>query len=355
MIISYEDGLAALNLEKPPRVPRTEYSAHQHWQLVEAVTGRSVDQNSDEELKKGASREFVQEWNYDFMWSTLVGRDYMEEGRTTDMGHATYAAGGTDKRKPQKSPFGDLEEIYELDFFREYGGISISDMAGEFERHYRSNREAWPDCLNCSGVYITMFSGWIEAFGWENLLKALGKEPRRFGQLAKRWEEWIGQFFAAFAQSEVPLMMVHDDICWSSGPITDPGWYREYVFPAYERLWEPVHEAGKKILFTSDGDYTEFIDDLAQAGVDGFVMEPFTDMEYVAEKYGETHVFMGNVDTRVLLSGTRKEISKEVKRCMRIGKEHPGFFMAVGNHIPPNTPVENALYYDRVYRELAER
>jgi hypothetical protein len=29
--------------------------------------------------------------------------------------------------------------------------------------------------------------------------------------------------------------------------------------------------------------------------------------------------------------------------------------MAVGNHIPPNTPVESALYYNQVYEELRER
>jgi len=29
--------------------------------------------------------------------------------------------------------------------------------------------------------------------------------------------------------------------------------------------------------------------------------------------------------------------------------------MAVGNHIPPNVPVENALYYNDCYCKLADR
>ena len=29
--------------------------------------------------------------------------------------------------------------------------------------------------------------------------------------------------------------------------------------------------------------------------------------------------------------------------------------MAVGNHIPANTPVENVLYYMQVYQELSQR
>lgn len=58
----------------------------------------------------------------------------------------------------------------------------------------------------------------------------------------------------------------------------------------------------------------------AAGGVD-FNSEITTDMKYIAEKYGKSHV--------------------------------PGFFITVGNHIPPNTPVENALYYNEVYDELS--
>ena len=40
---------------------------------------------------------------------------------------------------------------------------------------------------------------------------------------------------------------------------------------------------------------------------------------------------------------------------MDIGKNCPGFFLAVGNHIPPNTPVDNAIYYNEVYEALCMR
>jgi uroporphyrinogen-III decarboxylase len=66
-------------------------------------------------------------------------------------------------------------------------------------------------------------------------------------------------------------------------------------------------------------------------------------------------VIIGNADTRVLLSGSKKQIRAEVERCMSLGRDCPGFFMAVGNHIPSNTPVENALYYNQVYEEMCWR
>lgn len=132
--------------------------------------------------------------------------------------------------------------------------------------------------------------------------------------------------------------------------------YRRFIFPNYKKMFAPLLEAGKRILFTSDGNYTQFIDDIAQCGVHGFVMEPTTDMEYVARKYGKTHAFVGNADTRVLLLlGDKEDIRREVKRCMDIGKKCPGFMMAVGNHIPANTPVDNALWYNECFEQMRKR
>jgi len=66
-------------------------------------------------------------------------------------------------------------------------------------------------------------------------------------------------------------------------------------------------------------------------------------------------VIIGNADTRILLMGTREEIRTEVERCLSIGRHCPGYFMGVTNMIPPNTPIESALYYNEVYEELSRR
>ena len=45
------------------------------------------------------------------------------------------------------------------------------------------------------------------------------------------------------------------------------------------------------------------------------------------------------------------DFNDQVKQGQLIAQIDP----AVGNHIPPNTPVENALYYNQVYEELCWR
>jgi uroporphyrinogen-III decarboxylase len=200
-----------------------------------------------------------------------------------------------------------------------------------------------------------LISGFIGLFGWDNLLLAAGQDPVRFGALANRYASWVQQYFNALAEADVPVVMVHDDIVWSAGAIFRPAWYREYVFPNYKKYLAPLLESGKKVIFCSDGNFNAFIDDIAQTGVHGFVFEPLTSLEYIVEKYGRTHVIIGNAETRILLNGTRDQIRAEVERCMHLGQDCPGYFLAVGNHIPPNTPVENALFYNQVYEELCWR
>lgn len=350
--MSYKDGMAAMNLEFSDRVPRTEYSADFHWELVKAVTGMDAVNNVD--IRGQASKRFKEIWNYDMIWSIMIGGGHLA-GPKSSMGHAVYQADSSDYNNKIYTAFNDTETIYNIDMFELYGKIDHNDMVVKFNAHYKANCNNFPDTVNMTGVYITCISGLIEILGWEMLLTALGEDPVRFGEFTNRYCEWISQHFNALADSDSEIVMIHDDIVWTEGAFVSPEWYRKYVFANYKKMFAPIIESGKKILYTSDGTYTEFLDDIVACGVHGFVFEPTTDMQYAADKFGKTHVLIGNADTRILLFGSKDDIYNEVKRCMDIGKQYPGFMMAVGNHIPPNTPVDNCLWYNECYEKLGKR
>lgn len=353
--MSYQDGWAAINLEMPPRVPRTEYSAESyHWPLIRKVTGLEVTENSPAEEKKKATLEFMKKWQYDFFWNILITHEELGEYQT-NMGHAEYASDGSDLDEDIHQLFDDPEDILSFQPMEKLGKKDKSELTRRFNENYRSSVEAHPDGVNMTGTYISLISGLLALFGWDTMLLAAGVDQKRFGELATRYTDWMLQYYEAIAESEAPIIMTHDDIVWTSGPFISPEWYRKYLFPNYKRLFAPIKEAGKKIAYTSDGNYTMFVDDLVDTGIDGFIFEPMTDLKYIAENYGKTHFFIGNADTRILLNGTKEAIKAEVERCINIGKSCPGFFMAVGNHIPANTPVENALYYNECYERMMRR
>jgi uroporphyrinogen-III decarboxylase len=351
--MSYQDGWDALNLRMPPRVPRTEYSLESHWAVARSLTGINVNGQSDGETMQKASRALVKAFNYDFVWSILIHSQVFGDKRT-DMGHAAYASDGSDFTSIGEPLFNDPDEALKMDPWELYGQVDEKKAIADFNENYKRNCEAYPDAVNMTGIYITCISGLLEIFGWDMLLLAAGTDAQAFGELTNRYAGWIQQYFNALAQSDSKVVMIHDDIVWTQGAFIHPDWYRRFVFPNYKKLFAPLREAGKIIMYTSDGNFTQFIDDIAPY-VNAFVMEPTTDMAYIATQYGKTHAFVGNADTRILLSGTKESIRAEVKRCMDIGKKYPGYFMAVGNHIPENTPLENVLYYNEVYEELSKR
>jgi len=352
--MSYEDGMAALRMEMPGLIPRTEYSVDRHWALIDAVTGIKVSSYSPKEEQSRASASMVKAWDYGFYWNTLTYNQIFGDKRT-DMGHAKYEEGGVDFSDNRTVLFNDPEDVFDFDMFEEFGVRDKVTLTAEYNEHYNNMCLQYDSCVNMTGIYVTCMSGLIELMGWDTLLMAAGLDPGAFGDFVNRYCEWIRQYFNALAQSETPVVMIHDDITWGNGAFLDPAFYRKFIFPNYKKFFAPLKDSGKIVLFTSDGNFTEFIDDIAACGVSGFVLEPLTDMEYTAEKYGRSHCIVGNADTRILLSGTKDDIRAEVKRCMDIGRKCPGFFMAVGNHIPANTPVDNALYYNDCFEEMRRR
>ncbi len=352
--MSYQNAMDAINLKMPREIPRTEYSASSYWKLIEKVTGLAVDEHSPQTVKEEATRAFEKAWGFDFTWGVDIHRGIFGD-LCTSMGHAAYQQGGTDFDTDVHCPFEDEDEVLAFDPYQAYGQRDEKEITAHFNKCWQSKQLLHPDQMCTVGVYVTMVSGLLEIFGWDMLLLALGVDADGMGQVANRYADWILQYFKALAKCDAPVVMVHDDIVWTSGPFVNPEWYRKYIFPNYEKLFQPLKDAGKKILYTSDGTYNEFIDDVAACGVNGFVMEPTTDMAAIAKKYGKTHAFIGNADCRILTYGTKEEIYQEVKRCVETGRDCPGFFMAVGNHLPSSVPVENALYYNQVFSQMRSR
>ena len=214
---------------------------------------------------------------------------------------------------------------------------------------------AHPDLLIPGGYYKTVVSGAIQTFGWDMLLQAASDQARFARVLGSIYRYTLHQY-EAWADTSIEFFMCHDDMVWSQGPFMRPEFYRAEVFPRYRELFALLHRAGKRIIYTSDGDMSLFVDDVVAAGADALCFEALTPLEPVVERYGQTHAIISSkVDARTLTFGTRAEIRAEVERTVALAPQCRGLVVAVGNHIPSNVPVENALYYMETLRGLWAR
>ena len=346
--MSYAIGKAALNLQWTERVARTEYM--DNWEVIRHITGK------DPQKDPTAWKDFFTAIHLDYSWAVNDGPvGWGQRGRVTDMGHAVYVEGGTDYRKMKESPFKTAADVLSFDAVREYGLPDYKDLVAYYEKWYRDNQTP-ADFVVSGGYYKTIISGAIEAFGWEMLLTAAGEDPKRFG------EKVLGSIFElslhhyrAWAETSIEFFMCHDDMVWTEGAFIHPDFYRAYIIPRFKELWKPLKKAGKRIIFCADGTYDMFLDDLAEAGADGFCFEPTNDLKMMAKKYGKTHVLMGGADCRTLTFGTKADIEREMTWVFELARACPGFVFATGNHFPANIPLENALYYFELVDKLGKR
>jgi len=82
----------------------TEYSLYYHKDYLASRTGLP---ENDPGLLTAAQDHFA----YDFLWrinDRMV--DWNKVERVTDMGHASYAVGGSDQREPVESPLKSMDE-----------------------------------------------------------------------------------------------------------------------------------------------------------------------------------------------------------------------------------------------------
>lgn len=103
------------------------------------------------------------------------------------------------------------------------------------------------------------------------------------------------------------------------------------------------------VLFHSDGNLWQIMDDLLDAGIDGLnPLEPLAGMELkpLKKRYGNRLILVGGIDCSQLLPlGTPEEIRQAVQRAMQVAAPGGGLFIGSSSEINPATPLENVLAF----------
>jgi hypothetical protein len=321
--MSRKIGMDTICLRPTPRLAHTEYSMEYHKAYFERFKGK-----------------FYEEWGYDMFWCVHDGPQDWSKGRQTDMGHAVYAADGSDQRQPAQCPFKDIEEVYEFDPAKEYGLPGHAELVKFYEDWYQKTQTANPEQVITGGFYKTVVSGAIQSFGWDMLLEAAA-DQKRFAKVLQRFGEFTAHHAKAWAETSIEAYIQHDDMVWTQGPFMHPDFYRGVIFPLYKKMWAPLKKAGKKVLFCSDGTFDMFMEDVAACGADGFIFEPTNNLDFVVKRFGKTHCIVASkADCRTMAFGTWEQVKAEMDATLALAKQCPGFMWAVGNHIPANVSDE---------------
>jgi len=346
-----ERAVSALYLEDSDKVAQVEFLAHTDF--IAEVSGLDPLRRPEEALSKTYER-----LDLDMVWFTY---DPLHPWNLAERRGDRFVARADSWSRAFPSTWREtfsvrsIDEVLEFDPFEVWEIPSLDELIMHFQEVHSRVQSVYKSQLVPGGTYLTCFMWLVMMFGLRWTVKAAYYDPKRFKKLLDKFGELSLLQAKAWARTDIKAFISHDDICGTQGPFFPPSWMRRYLFPWYRRLWSELRAKGIVVLFCTDGDMTRIVDDVVEAGADGFIIEECCDLKRIAEKYGNEKVIVGGVDIGVLTYGTVEDVVNEVKRCLKDAGAYPGYFINVSGSIPDNVPLENLEAYFRATSKYGRR
>lgn len=178
--------------------------------------------------------------------------------------------------------------------------------------------------------------------GYVDTLVDLSEEEPVILELLDR----LGQFNLAqirhFLKADVDMIRIPEDLGMQSGPMISPALFREYIKPIYQRMLQPVRDAGKIIHMHSDGDIRTLADDIIDGGVDVInLQDRVNGLDWIGKKFRRKTCVDLDIDRqKVTPFGTPEEIDRYIRCCIEtVGCAEGGLMLIYGLY--PGVPLEN--------------
>lgn len=364
MTVAREDALETLNLRRGSRLSSKETLNHSG--LMKHLSGKDPFQETEkaylisiERLGINLITESPAPW-----WRVMERPNFcLKPGETIyrvmpDVYHkkpikqGLAYAGVHPTIFPVEYPFKDEEDVLNYDP-SELMPESIEELAERDEKGYQKMLKKLKGRAEPYGFYYTTFFMWpVMVFGWELFLVTAVSQEERFDRLLDRFFQLSVRRTRALARTSIQVVILHDDITGSNGSFLAPDWYERHIFPRYPDILKPLLEAGKKVVFCSDGKLDIFLEKLIELEVDGFMSEtPATNLDKLLE-IGKDKVIIGGIDTGILTRGSPEEVLIHTREVLHKTSDLPGFFISSPGGLYGNIPLQNLRAYFQARSEF---
>ncbi len=194
--------------------------------------------------------------------------------------------------------------------------------------------------------------------GTEGVLMDMISEKKKFVNFLKRLEEFEIQIGLNHIKMGVDFLMVGGDIGYDKGMFFSPDMWREIFKPYLFNLCQALKKAKPdiKLIYHGCGNALPVYEDLIECGIDSYhslEVKAGIDVVELKKKYKNRLSYIGNMDARDILTGSKEGIRKDLLRKLNAAKGG-GFIPACDHSVPDNVPVENYDYYIDLVREYGK-
>lgn len=127
--------------------------------------------------------------------------------------------------------------------------------------------------------------------------------------------------------------------------LISPTMYRQFVKPYHEEIIRHFKEKRTMIAVHICGYIDPIMEDLVSIGVGSISLDGPSSLEKMVELGQKRVLIVGNVPTELFLEGTKGQIEKAVKDCIKIAAKGSGYILCSGCEVPFNSPIENVQHY----------
>lgn len=198
-------------------------------------------------------------------------------------------------------------------------------------------------CVLHSAYFQTLYEFMI---GMEDTMSMVYEDRDFIEELLEISTRYWVKFVTRAVEEGVDFIWPADDVAFKTGLFLPPAIMKEMWLPHLKRIIEPAVNAGKPVMFHSDGKIDDIVPWLVDIGVDCIQpLDPYgIDYREYKKRFGSIVCLAGNIDIEFPLShGAPGDVDKDVKEHMEVLKPGGGYVACCSHSIVNYIPHENYM------------
>ena len=340
---SFERIWTALNLEEPDRIPT--HTINIDGNVADQILGRPKRNAFDifDDLEKQYPDDWVDKIN-DILLDIEISTFSKAVKAGFDLGFdgvgVQYIPFILESQTEMTDIFGKRHRVRNIDgnpYPDYYGGYIKNredweaypkpDMKEEYNKAkkfykgvLRKCRDIKDDiCIFAQNALTSVFPPVWQGMGMAYFARALKNDPKLVKERFRFTTDYTLTTFKAYHDCGAKIFLEGGDIAHSGGQFMSDKNFDEYLLPRYQEVSNQIHEWGGKYILHTDGDVTDLLDFIVEAGFDGLqcLEPPLVDPYLVKKKIGDKLCLSGNIDTRhILVDATKEEVEQAVENAI---------------------------------------
>ena len=193
-------------------------------------------------------------------------------------------------------------------------------------------------------------------FGDEELMYIFFDDPKLVHEIMEDWMNFYKQFIRMVCRDVVPdFIMIWEDMCYRSGPLISPEFYREFMSPYLKVVIDTVKACGiSGIVVDNDGDCSKMLPLYLECGANAFYpfeVQAGMDIVSIRQQYGNQFMIIGGLNKRTL-ADSEEAIRKELDAKVPFMLEQGGYIPMLDHSVPTDISLKLFRYYLQYVRSL---